>query len=441
MRFRNWFLPLSALIAVAALFWWISVLAGDADREARRRATTSLATQKLSEARVAKPFLGSSSCAAARCHGGVYDPERPAWNWAYTVWRSDDRHAQAYADLLSPRGQEMAERFFADEGRTRPEHDQRCLACHVTPRTPDSVALHEGVGCESCHGRSDQWRSEHYLPAWKAARSAEGFHDLRKPSERAKSCVGCHVGRPGQEVNHDLIAAGHPPLRFELGAFHEQLPKHWDFEEEQTQDRQLEARLWLAGQIESSRAALDLLNQRATNYDGPWPELAEYDCESCHHPLSTPGWRQSRRSPGSPLWGSWHFSPRMIDASHAAAGGDGSVQAQLDGLRNTLRNLSAKREDVQPVVQTLRSLWPKSEAADGSSLTTQHWINAIERLSSPTTNADQTFSAAAQRWLARIALDPPEPASGTQALRSIRSHLRVPARFDPTILETLEGRD
>ena len=270
----------------------------------------------------------------------------------------------------------MAWRYFADEGRTRPEHDQRCLACHVTPGTPQSVAITKASAARAATAHSTEWRHKHYLPEWKAARSAPGFHDLRKPSERARSCVGCHVGGAGQDVNHDLIAAGHPPLRFELGAFHEQLPKHWDFEREKADDPHIEARLWLAGQIESSRAALDLLNQRLTSSHGIWPEFAEYDCESCHHPITA-----SRPRPGVPLWGSWHFSPRIVDASLAAGWNGEVLQRQLATLRSNLANLSVSPGEILPVVEALRSMWPTSEAADRTvSPSYPRWLDAIEEL-------------------------------------------------------------
>jgi hypothetical protein len=333
----------------------------------------------------------------------------------------------------------MARRYFGNEGDVQPERDQRCLACHVTSGTPHSVALVEGVGCESCHGRSDTWRNEHYLPAWKQTRLADGFRDLRKPSARARSCVGCHVGAPGQEVNHDLIAAGHPPLRFELGAFHEKLPKHWDFDRERADDPQLEARLWLAGQIESSRAALDLLEYRANRSNGSWPELAEFDCESCHHPLTTPSWRQAAIPssplirPGSPLWGTWHFSPRMLDAMQAANPEQADIRPPVDALRDRLANLAVTRADILANVKALHLQWPPSDSVDKSDV---RWSDALQRLNEQATHAaDRNWSSAAQAWLARMALNPPQEENRIETMRAIRSQLNVPAEFDPATIE------
>jgi hypothetical protein len=236
---------LCAALLAAWLAWWFAEpwrndFVAPTPIETRAAANSDAPTAVSS-------YLGSPSCAAARCHGAQYDPERPAWSWGYTLWRADDPHARAYADLLSTRGQEIAQRYFIGEPAVRAESDQRCVVCHLTPETPLDAALSEGVGCESCHGASRAWRNEHYLADWKAKRAAEGFQDLRKLDQRAKSCVPCHVGAVDREVNHDLIAAGHPALRFELGAFHEQLPKHWDAAGEKRDDPHWEARLWLAG--------------------------------------------------------------------------------------------------------------------------------------------------------------------------------------------------
>jgi hypothetical protein len=330
----------------------------------------------------------------------------------------------------------------------RPEQDRRCLACHLTPQTPDSpeIAAFEGVGCESCHGPSRDWREQHYLAAWKNTRRAAGFRDLRDLTIRARSCVACHVGAPGQEVNHDLIAAGHPPLRFELSAYHEQLPKHWDeaFPLPGAPGVQSEATLWLAGQIESSRAALELLNHRTT--DGVWPEFAEYDCESCHHPLASPTWRQA--SKGKPLWCTWYFSPRMMEVAHLLLGEDFAAQTigeQLVALRQEMERLTASKEEIRPLVQELLSAWRPPTAATRP---TQNYNEVLQLLSQPVTSAaDRTWSSAAQCWLVLAILNAPRPRTiyhpqkdteREEFLRRLRSELANPAQFDPKTWESLQ---
>ncbi len=313
MTFPRPIKPLIGLMLAAWFAWWLS---GPWRLQRSKSISTMPPTSVVARTTSTGPYLGAASCAAAPCHGGTTNPERPAWNSAFSTWRANDPHARAYTDLLRPRGRAIAELYFADEPEVRPEQDQRCLACHLTPQTPHDgqAAQFEGVGCESCHGPSREWRDEHYLADWKVRRASSGFHDLSNLTNRARACVGCHVGAPGQEVNHQLIAAGHPPLRFELGAYHEQLPKHWDFAAEKAEDKQLEARLWLAGQMESTRAALELTIHRATTVHGGWPEFAEFDCESCHHRLGSSTWRQPLT--GKPPWATWYSSPRLVQTAH-----------------------------------------------------------------------------------------------------------------------------
>src|SRR5207253_781367 len=63
---------------------------------------------------------------------------------------------------------------------------------------------------------------------------------------------------------------------------------------------------WAVGQMAVAACALELLERRAMK--GPWPELAEYDCFACHHPLTQPGRKSpSGRRPGSLAWGTWPF--------------------------------------------------------------------------------------------------------------------------------------
>jgi len=132
--------------------------------------------------------------------------------------------------------------------------------------------------------------------------------DLTNPGVQAKVCAGCHVGAaptkdtPLRDVNHELIAAGHPRLNFEFGAFQANIPAHW-------RPRQKpEGHEWTVGQIVSAQAALELLEHRARS--GRWPEFAEYDCFACHHALApaTRGIASSGRKPGTLPWGSWYFA-------------------------------------------------------------------------------------------------------------------------------------
>src|SRR5205823_4821454 len=137
-----------------------------------------------------------------------------------------------------------------------------------------------------------------------------------------RMCVDCHVGKPGSDVNHDLIAAGHPWLKFEFSAFHAHYPKHWDDAKDRDPakdprgGKDFELRAWAAGQLVSAEAALNLLAERADEEKKhPWPEFAEYDCFACHHDLKAKSSHQQRyleqagnKKPGELVWGDWYLS-------------------------------------------------------------------------------------------------------------------------------------
>src|SRR5205807_1710450 len=49
----------------------------------------------------------------------------------------------------------------------------------------------------------------------------------------------------------------------------------------------------------------------------PWPELAQFDCFSCHHSVQPKGWRQAdNRNQGSLVWSHWYdgLSPDILTA-------------------------------------------------------------------------------------------------------------------------------
>jgi hypothetical protein len=125
---------------------------------------------------------------------------------------------------------------------------------------------------------------------------------------RAGVCVKCHIGEPGRDVDHELIAAGHPPLIFELDAYTANMPPHWREPDQANASAGVQA--WALGQAVSLRQSLELLADRAGR--GRWPEFAEFECYSCHHELRDSSWRQQvgfgDRKPGSAIWSNPKYS-------------------------------------------------------------------------------------------------------------------------------------
>jgi hypothetical protein len=392
-------------------------------------------------------FVGSASCSASNCHGGdgsrtVQGTGDPLSPQAYSMWAQQDPHARAFRVLYDKKSQQIAERLGLENAFTA----KACLECHAINAGKAALAatarhsLHDGVGCEACHGAAEAWLDQHKWPTWpqvsQQQRQSLGYRDLRNLTERARMCAECHVGSRNKDVNHDLIAAGHPRMAFELSAYHSNLPKHW--KREPVPSDQLDAKLWLLGQVVSAESSAELLAQRAANSRAPWPEFSEYDCFACHHDLADPSWRQKEQnSPPRPLgiarWGSWHF--QLVSLVEQATGEKGDA---LEELRQEMERTTPRREEAKRLAEQVRSRLGSSVAA-----ITRRPIGPADRLKwiSRLTDDEQTESlgnwdAAAQRYLACAAMnysnsssrsgEPPSLQAVDAALRRIRELLQFP---------------
>lgn len=266
--------------------------------------------------------LGVSSCSAAACHNAPLGPTPKRSEYAH--WISRDKHARAYAVLFEERSQ----RIQANRRAAAPAHeDALCLKCHVSPdfemeKQNPRFDLADGVHCETCHGPAEGWLAPHSRAGWSdmpiQAKLALGFRPMKDLKARAQSCVECHIGAPrvGADVNHDLIAAGHPRLYFELRSYLARYPKHWLSSDDRKRNPDHEARLWLIGQLVSASQSLKLLAWRADpNQMAPWPELAEFDCFACHQPISAESRRTLPRHShrlGLPPPNTWYTSSLLV---------------------------------------------------------------------------------------------------------------------------------
>jgi hypothetical protein len=279
--------------------------------------------------------VGNSTCAATACHGSVRRDPRSFGALSEFIRRDEyvffsdfDPHARSLLTLDTPRSHAMLAKLKASDN-TR-DHRQNCLNCHSNAAATAStgkIAIEESVSCESCHGPAGAWREKHYQRSWNPTVAAQtGFRDLTVLPVRAEQCAKCHVGAPDREVNHDLIAAGHPVLKFELAAYHDMLPKHWNDEHERQINKTFEEDLWEAGQRETIDQSLALLaarvqrqvdvqnNDETFSKRSPvthvWPEFAEFDCFACHHTLVDASWyRPSLKEPaGLANWNQWYVA-------------------------------------------------------------------------------------------------------------------------------------
>ena len=337
----------AAFVAASLALGQRPVLRGDEQLPLRVRSATAPIS-------AADQYIGVGSCASPACHGGPAtpqnDPRKGKWNSSYTIWVEKDKHAQAYHVLYDERSKMIANNLRLCR---EPYNEPRCLACHSTiaENSPDRRAIvGDGVGCESCHGPARSWLTEHYASNWK--KDDPHMVPTRDFAVRAGVCVDCHVGSRGpkgpadRNMDHDMIAAGHPRLTFDFRAYLANMPPHWDEgkdrddTKEESQAERL-ARVWVLGQLAQSEGSLRLLAARATLVKSisadardrrAWPEFSEYDCYSCHHALLPSDNSQSDENshrqraanaaghaeftdgvrPGDYVWGSWHMPLTLL---------------------------------------------------------------------------------------------------------------------------------
>lgn len=252
-----------------------------------------------------RAVLNAGSCSSSGCHAAAVEGHA-AWQSAYTVWASRDRHRRAYEVLQEPLARQIvAALAVRDPSRAHPpaHENQACLGCHATERR---VAMADGVSCESCHGPAGDWLVAHTLPGWKTRGNTLGMVDLADPFACASQCGQCHIGGPPgpdgalHEVSHDLIAAGHPRLTFELRSFKAAEPPHWRDRFAAGGDDGGPLREWALGRLggldtylaqfatQAAAAADDPVEARRSGAAGAWPEFTAFDCYGCHRPAVAP---------------------------------------------------------------------------------------------------------------------------------------------------------
>src|ERR1700674_5132711 len=175
-------------------------------------------------------FIGPGSCAATSCHGSVkpVGGSRILQN-EYSTWIIKDKHGRAYQALTGDVGERMARILRIG---AKAEEAPKCLACHALYTKSEQrgrvFEISEGVSCENCHGPASAWLGPHTTRSWPHEKSvALGMQDTRDVIHRTEKCLECHLGTKNKFVDHEMIAAGHPDLYFELDSFSAVMPRHW----------------------------------------------------------------------------------------------------------------------------------------------------------------------------------------------------------------------
>ena len=273
----------------------------------------------------------------------------------YSVWIVRDKHSKAYTALTGMVGERMANLL----GLGKAENAPRCLACHTLDVPPSERAhtfeTNDGVSCESCHGPASAWLGRHTERNWTHEQSVQlGMYDTRDLIKRSEKCLSCHLGNDQKYVDHEMIAAGHPDLYFELDSFSATMPRHWKTPgepwEEAGSDPWFDVREWTTGQAVQLREGLLHLASRSRGKI--WPEYSEHECYACHHSLvpAEQSWRQARgypdRRPGDPPWNASRYMVfreivRQMDPSDAE-----QLDRELAHLTKLMSALNPNRDDV-----------------------------------------------------------------------------------------------
>ena len=246
--------------------------------------------------------MGVASCATSVCHGKLApQKDRDVALNEYRIWQQEDRHAQAYRTL------ELAEskRIAANLGLPNATAAKICLDCHADNVPADKrgpkFQISDGIGCEGCHGGSEKWLESHAAEtATHKDNVARGMYPTEQPLKRVQVCLGCHLGTKDQFATHAIMGAGHPRLSFELEAYTTNQPAHFIVDADYAERKgKIEGmNLWVTGQIETTRRFLSLLQTNMFHGGTMFPELAFYDCHSCHHPMDKIRWNAARAGAG-----------------------------------------------------------------------------------------------------------------------------------------------
>lgn len=232
--------------------------------------------------------VGVATCASSVCHGraGAVEQATVAQN-EYRIWAKYDRHARAYQTLKNEQSLAIARKM----GLGDPSQAPACLSCHSdyqpAEQRGERFHLEDGVGCEACHGGAEHWLDNHYGEDYSHAKNlSNGLRKTEAPGFAAQICGNCHIGSKNQFANHEMMAAGHPRLRFELDTWLTLMPYHHvvDADYRQRKGNRDTVDRWLSGKLVAAEQYLDLLAHH-TQADALLPELAVYDCHSCHRPM------------------------------------------------------------------------------------------------------------------------------------------------------------
>ena len=302
-------------------------------------------------------FTGPGSCSAPSCHGSVRPRgENSVLQNEYSTWAVQDKHSHAASVLTNDVGKRIGHILGI-----KAESSAKCLDCHSLnageAQKARSFDANDGVSCESCHGPASNWLGLHTTRGWTHEKSLlEGMRDLRDPAKRSETCLSCHLGTATKWVDHEMIAAGHPDLYFELDSFSAAMPKHW---KERSKDPWDELRLLSVGEAVQLRENLRRIARESARF---WPEYSELDCFACHHNLvgAKNSWRQERGYPGrragSPTWNASRWAVLKVILEQVNADDARRLDSELTRVNALVSDIAADRRHIATAAQNAAEL-------------------------------------------------------------------------------------
>ena len=300
-------------------------------------------------------FLGVETCGSSECHGSaerwrnatVLMKERLIWNTS--------RHASAYDSLRSKLGRKITRNLGLPNG----ENTEQCLSCHSTyvpnSQRGERFSLADGVTCESCHGPGGNFLSTHVYPSSTHEKNlSAGMTPTSEPDFRANLCLSCHQANKKNQFKHAYYGAGHPRLRFELETYSENLPYHYRYDSDYERRKGLVngVNSWLVGQILSTIQTLDYLEQAIAQAKFI-PELASFECFSCHQNINRP---YSRKNDSFEFGTPSVYSGNLLMIKAIASTFPNNRSKRLKQLINELMLPVSKKQETLALIREIRLL-------------------------------------------------------------------------------------
>ena len=404
--------------------------------------SVALASLAIAEA-TTHSYVGAGGCESSNCHGGttpLAQTQSRILGNEFATWTVADKHSHAYVVLSNARSKRMIEILKISD----PTTDARCTVCHAVGSPQKSLS--DGVACEACHGPASDWLGSHLqvksnspqdLAVTHADSVSKGMTDTKRLDVRAKMCLACHLGRGNQLVDHEIIAAGHPDLAFELDTFTVGQPAHHREPKPVSGNSLPRVRAWAVGQSAAMAEGMRLLAAHAASR---WPEFSDLECYQCHHDLRADSWRIERgydnRKPGGPQINLARFE---VFRELVAVVAPDQAEA-LDTAMNRLSSLvadtppsgAAIAKAAMPIEQAANLLTTRFISRDFDATVTREIVHKlgrdIQRIACAGVNSAEQATMSLDALT--TALSPQDHAS-QQAVTALYNYLEHPSLYKP----------